>query len=214
MKKVGAVLLFIVSGMFAIVSAVSFSDDKHFTTDFRIAMIVFTVVFSLLGIFILRRKNKVKTMNKTLNTKKPRKEKACYGKHVDGLPVASGTDCTFFITSDGVVINAAGTAFGIDIQKITDMQIKTDSELQQQYVSSVGGAVAGAVFLGPLGAILGGRAKKKTVSRKVEHFLIVTYCADDGIKYIVIGNIPYFTVNKAIRENMKDAPRNAKRIEL
>lgn len=43
------------------------------------------------------------------------------------------------------------------------MCIKTDKEIQQQYVSSVGGAVGGAVLFGPLGAITGGRAKKKTV---------------------------------------------------
>ncbi|MEH2944892.1 hypothetical protein VSQ32_19130 [Lachnospiraceae bacterium KK002] len=53
--------------------------------------------------------------------------------------------------------------FELEKSKITDMCIKTDKEIQQQYVSSVGGAVGGAVLFGPLGAITGGRAKKKTV---------------------------------------------------
>lgn len=63
------------------------------------------------------------------------------------------------------------------------MCIKTDTEIQQQYISSVGGAVGGAVLFGPLGAMIGGRAKKKTIKNEVHRYLIITYQSPE-IKYI------------------------------
>ena len=80
--------------------------------------------------------------------------------------------------------------FELDKSKITDMCIKTDREIQQQYVSSVGGAVGGAVLFGPVGAIIGGRSKKKTVKNEVHNYLIITYQSPD-IKYIGFETIGY-----------------------
>lgn len=82
--------------------------------------------------------------------------------------------------------------FELEKLKITDMCIKTDVEIQQQYVSSVGGAVGGAILFGALGAMIGGRAKKKVVNRKMRHYLIITYQSDE-IKYIG------FDINYAMR---------------
>ena len=64
------------------------------------------------------------------------------------------------------------------------MCVKTDTEIQQQAVSSIGGAIAGGVMFGPLGAIIGGRAKNKKV-KTVTKYLIITYINDnEEIKYI------------------------------
>jgi len=46
-------------------------------------------------------------------------------------------------------------------------------------VSSVGCAVGGAVLFGPLGAMVGGRAKEKT-SRVIEYYFIITYHGKTG----------------------------------
>ena len=67
--------------------------------------------------------------------------------------------------------------------KITDICIKTDTEIQKQLVSSVGGAVAGAMLFGTLGAIIGGRAKTKKVKTSTD-YLIITYRSDEELKYI------------------------------
>lgn len=67
------------------------------------------------------------------------------------------------MADDRYIFTSGTMNFELEKSKITDMCIKTDKEIQQQYVSSVGGAVGGAVLFGPLGAITGGRAKKKTV---------------------------------------------------
>lgn len=84
---------------------------------------------------------------------------------------------------DKYEINANGMTFNLDKQKVTDVCIKTDTEIQQQYVSSAGGAVGGALLFGPLGAIIGGRAKKKK-SKMVFRYLIVTYMSENEVKYV------------------------------
>ena len=64
------------------------------------------------------------------------------------------------------------------------MCIKTDTEIQNQAVSSVGGAIAGGVMFGTLGAIIGGRAKTKKV-KTITQYLIITYIGELGeLKYI------------------------------
>ena len=104
-------------------------------------------------------------------------------KHVNGLPIAEDVDCKITSTDDKFIFSSGVMNFELEKSKITDMCIKTDKEVQQQYVSSVGGAVGGAALFGPLGAMIGGRAKKKTVKHEVHHYLIITYQSPD-IKYI------------------------------
>lgn len=84
--------------------------------------------------------------------------------------------------------------FELEKNKITDMCIKTDREIEQQYVSSVGGAVGGAVLFGAVGAIIGGRAKKKTVKNEIHNYFIITYQSPD-IKYIGFEPIGYATAS-------------------
>ena len=80
-------------------------------------------------------------------------------------------------------ITSGGNTFNVALNKLTDVQIKTNAEIQKQYVSSVGGAVGGAVLFGPLGAMVGGRAKQKQI-RTLEHYLIITYLKDGNVDYL------------------------------
>lgn len=84
---------------------------------------------------------------------------------------------------DGFVFTAGGNTFNLSDDKITDMCIKTDAEIQRQYVSSVGGAVGGAVLFGPIGAMIGGRAKEKRTTN-LTHYLIITYLKDGQVAYV------------------------------
>lgn len=81
--------------------------------------------------------------------------------HVDGLPIPANVLCEVFSYPDRIDFKAGSTEITLSKNKITDISIKTDTEIQQQLVSSVGGAVAGAMFLGSLGAVIGGRVKQK-----------------------------------------------------
>lgn len=68
----------------------------------------------------------------------------------------------------------------------------------------LGGAVGGAVLFGPLGAIIGGRAKKKT-DKTVHLCLIITYMTDNEVKYIGLENMGMSNgINKVIDEFKKN----------
>ena len=48
----------------------------------------------------------------------------------------------------------------------------------KQYISSIGGGIAGAMIAGPLGAIIGGRIKKKDI-KKTRYFFNIIYQTDE-----------------------------------
>lgn len=115
--------------------------------------------------------------------------------HVNGLGIPENTFCNIYSYPERIEVKANGTQFNLDKSKLNDVCLKTDVELQSQYVSSVGGAVGGAVLFGPLGAMIGGRAKKKE-NKIVHNYLIFTYSKDDTVKYIG------FDATKAVSEAM------------
>lgn len=103
--------------------------------------------------------------------------------HFDGLPIAENTICKILSYADKYEFVANGLSFNLQKDRITDICIKTDVEIQKQAVSSIGGAVAGAVLLGPLGAIIGGRAKDRKVKTTTK-YLIITYLKDEEVKIL------------------------------
>lgn len=104
-------------------------------------------------------------------------------RHFNGLSLPENTPCTILLYNDRYEFKANGISFNLPLAKITDVCCKTDVDIQKQYVSSVGGAVGGAVLFGPIGAMIGGRAKQKKV-KKVSTYLIITYMDNDAVKYI------------------------------
>ncbi|QVY60928.1 hypothetical protein [Cytobacillus gottheilii] len=107
------------------------------------------------------------------------------GKHMDGLPISEGAEVHLYRCPDKVIFERNNNTYELDLIKISDITIKTDIEIQKSYVSSVGGAVGGYVLFGPLGAMIGGRAKERK-SETVEEYLIFSYKKEnnDEISYI------------------------------
>lgn len=103
-------------------------------------------------------------------------------KHTIGLPIAEGVNCKVLYFKDRLEIRFNNMKFLLDINKILDICLKTDKEIQSQYVSSAGGAVGGALLFGPVGALIGGRTKEKKIT-KTTTYLIITY-EDNGVKYM------------------------------
>lgn len=103
--------------------------------------------------------------------------------HVDGLPIPENMLCEVFSYPDRIDFKSGTTEIKLLKSKITDMCIKTDTEFQQQTVSSVGGAAAGAMLFGPLGAVIGGRARNKKVKTNT-NYLIITYTNEGELKYL------------------------------
>ena len=134
--------------------------------------------------------------------------------HISGLPIVEDTLCEVYSFPDRLDFKAGTTEITLPKDKITDMSIKTDTEIQNQAVSSVGGAVAGAMLFGAIGAVIGGRAKNKKV-KTVTKYLIITYLGDTEPKFIIfdIKNNPQ-SADKLVKEFQKTDSSSGVKIEL
>lgn len=171
-------ILGVFTGIFAIIyfAMASNQEQSLIFVVLGVMMIIFTIL-----LFRPTKKDKLKKAERI--NKYQENIKSCVMKHINGLPIAENVNCKITSTDKKFIFTSGTMNFELEKSKITDMCIKTDTEIQQQYVSSVGGAVGGAVLFGPLGAMIGGRAKKKTVKNEVHNYLIITYQSPD-IKYI------------------------------
>jgi len=104
-----------------------------------------------------------------------------------GLDIPNGVKCLVSFYEHNIQIDALGQEFSLPHAKIKNVSLSTVKEIQKQYVSSIGGALAGGYLLGPLGALIGGAAKQKTIRNNTK-FLIFSYIPNEQnpeMKYIV-----------------------------
>lgn len=150
---------------------------------FLLLILVILLIFCIV-MFVITSQNKSKGHQK-LSQQISQRHASLYAvcPHVQGLPIPENTLCTIYSVPGRYEITASGNNFNLEKNKITDMCIKTDFEIVSQQVSSIGGAIGGAVLFGPLGAVIGGRAKEKK-SKKMYQYLIITYEFNGEIKYI------------------------------
>lgn len=132
--------------------------------------------------------------------------------HISGLPLSQDIQCKLFLYDDKIVIESSGVNFNLYKDKILDVCIKTDVEIQKQYVSSIGGAIAGEAIFGTLGAIIGGRAKQKE-SKTVTQYLIYTYEKNNNINYLVFDILKNVKAGKFV-DDFRRLKKINKEIEL
>ncbi len=171
-------------GFFTAIFAITYFIMASNGTAPATSSIILGVIMIIFTVLLFRPTKKDKQKKEERKKDFQNKKQTCVMKHVNGLPIAENVNCTLTSTDDKFIFTSGTMHFELDKFKITDMCVKTDKEIQQQYVSSVGGAIGGAVLFGPVGAIIGGRAKKKTVKNEVHSYFIITYQSPD-IKYIV-----------------------------
>lgn len=107
--------------------------------------------------------------------------------HMSGLNLPPETKCKVSYWPDRLSFSAMNHTFSLDHSKVRAVTKTTRKDIQRQYVSSAGGAIAGAALFGPLGAIIGGSAKQKTV-RDYSHYLIFAYGnPGEETKYIILS---------------------------
>ncbi|HHW90703.1 MAG TPA: hypothetical protein GX745_07380 [Clostridiales bacterium] len=104
-------------------------------------------------------------------------------EHFAGLPIPEHTLCQVYSTPSRIEIVANGQQFNLTKEKIIDVSITTNTEIQKQLVSSSGGAVGGALLFGAVGALIGGRTKAEEV-KQVKSYLIFTYQKENETKYV------------------------------
>lgn len=156
-------------------------------TENKMEVVTPAIIFFIIGLILIVKKPKSKEekQRSKANAKKIMEDNInkFNAIHEAGLPIANGAACVISQNEDSFIFTGAGNTFNLVSNKITDICIKTDTEIQKQYVSSIGGAVAGGVVFGPLGAIVGGRAKKKKM-KNTSKYLIFTYLKAENINYI------------------------------
>lgn len=113
-------------------------------------------------------------------------------QHFYGLPIANGINTRCYWCTDKIVFEANGSTYNLPLDNLLSVDVKTDVEIQKQYVSSAGKAIAGGAVFGPIGALIGGRAKEKTIKQATE-YLIFTYLSKDGkeVKYVALKVLDY-----------------------
>lgn len=161
--------------------------------------IIPSIIFGAIGLFLIFKKleTKEEKQKKQYEIEKQREYENDHMDvfHMTGLPIAQGAPCICGIEADRFEFSGSGNQFHLRFDKITSMDIKTDVEIEKQYVSSIGGAIGGAILFGPLGAIVGGRVKEKK-SKEITYYLIFTYLKDENVDYISF-EIPQHNLKKA-----------------
>ena len=161
---------------------------------------VVVVLFAIVGfsIFkIVQTSNEQDKRNKAIKQELEKYKATTFieAQHMAGLPLSEGALCKIFMCEDKIVMKSVDTnsVYNLYMNKILHANIKSEQEIHTNYVSSVGGAVGGAVLFGPLGAMIGGRTKKKT--DKIDHrYLIFTYNNEkenkvDYVSFDVTGSL-------------------------
>ncbi len=123
-----------------------------------------------MGIFSTKNKNNERNVNFLTANK--------IGAINEGIAVnATLKEDSLFICSR---INKSITA-NLKYEKITNCQCVTDKEIQEKSKSVAGRALIGGLFLGPVGAVVGGLTgvndKKVT---KLRHFIVINYDISEG----------------------------------
>lgn len=171
-KRVIAIVLLVSAGIGLIITLSKQSEPSESLPP--------TILFAIIGLLLLFKSGKPK---KEKNKIKSARLSTATVKHFTGLPIAEGINCIVRHGPNEFTFVSGGNTFNLPNSKITDICIKTESEIQKQYVSSIGGAVGGAVLFGPIGAMIGGRAKEKR-TREFTNYLIFTYLKDNQLAYI------------------------------
>ena len=134
--------------------------------------------------------------------------------HLIGLSIPEKAFTQIYSCPESYEFECNGVTFSLNKDKVTDVSLKTTSEIQKQSVSSIGGAVGGAILFGPLGAMIGGRAKTKEL-RTVTTCLIFTYLKDKTVDYIAFNATNNFKAAKFVKEFQQNQnSKEKKKIEL
>lgn len=115
--------------------------------------------------------------------KKDRKDRGITSQstlqHVGGLPLSEKTMCKVSVTQDGILVEGGGSDFTISASQLRAVEVKTDVEISNIVHSSAAQGIVGGLIFGPIGLVVGARAKNKKV-KKHEHFLVINYMSSNN----------------------------------
>ncbi len=98
--------------------------------------------------------------------------------HLNGLPLPTGEFFPVLVFKGCILINGK---YKLEAQKITGVYLSNEQEVIKKEKSALGRALVGGVFLGPIGAVVGGLSgvgNNKTI--KDHTLLIITYISEEN----------------------------------
>ncbi len=153
-------------------------------------------------------KNTLKNKNATIHVKIP---------HINGLSIPEDAICNIYSCENLYEFEANGVSFKLNKEKILDVSLKDEVEIQKQKVSSIGRAMLGEKLFGDLGAIIGGRAKTHQIKTKY-YYLIFTYQKDNAPSFIIFDATGYpdasYKFVSEFKENNKNTSKENLTVEL
>lgn len=102
--------------------------------------------------------------------------------YIAGLSFPEGVKAYVCLLSNGFAFSALNQDVFLPEEKISSVSITKLSKLYA--VSNAGGAIAGGMALGPIGALIGG-APQLSMLETNSPLLIISYNSDDETKYII-----------------------------
>jgi hypothetical protein len=170
-----------------------------------ILLVLFVGGFVSFFIFNLRRWNKQQDSKE----KGLIKYSAIYAgliKHIEGLPVASGSVIEFFYGKKKVTFKKDNQEISLECEKIVSMDLVLGKDVKAQAAT---GAVAGKYLLGGLGGAAFGALLATTF------YFVILYKKDDEIKTILLDSTGSDLPFKKILDDFKsNYHRETQKIEL
>jgi hypothetical protein len=135
-----------------------------------------------------------------------------FAKHVSGLPLAEGVDTKIVANDERLLFISNTQEFSLSSDRLIDIGIKTDQEIQSSYGSSISGAILGGYLFGAVGAVIGGQMRERKNIIK-HHFLIITYKKDSDQVYLSFYIEDLISANKIV-SFYSNKQKTQQRIEL
>ncbi len=124
-------------------------------------------------------------------------EKVMLGFLVEGLPIQENSDIMLKLSDQNLSFLKhlpEKQEFNISIDKITNINFYTETEMEKVISQSTPGMILGAATFGIVGAMIGGKVKTK--EKKVEtHFLVVDYTSNGEKQVTIKTNYPPDAIN-------------------